>query len=668
MNLSFNDINVENFTLSTTDSAPSNTFEYHLSSDFLNDNVNTYNDTNMTTKIFNNVYELTKIPVSVNITESTENAGHYILKFKADDIVFKSKLTVDDSSAAGDSSEVYLEKMLPEDADISNPQPTVESVRDYVPDDLKLTYIQSVVPKEPEFQFYTDRNYKSLYIKVFSNRGSGVSDGWLSLNEDNKFIITDSSSSTDLYEYFAFILPSFVSYKLDDEYNGIPITTDLNSSQFYYTQEALASGPVNINLGSVKLIIQGYDLYSSTNNSINTPTENNDKYELLFLGIEGNYVNFCLEYVATATNNLIYFTDGSWDAGKTSVKCKLFKDIYKNGIYAYILLSDSGINTDEELLKNKVWLGIGDDGNLQLVENINSSINLLNYFTNMIYTSTSTTITDNPTTNITNTTEGFTNANSSPNFINYTGYRIISNPYAVAVTREPSASSCASYCYNRDPSNNIGAYFNRDADDFKCKCYSKINMIKTNNAAEETILFGTMAINHKNSSNVSRTLTSDSATNCSTSCLVDDNGVYTNKNKAFTFDNNKISDNCTCHVSTEITNTNADGKVTGPTQTYIEGEVINKLEQSDYIPLKKYFETSSLFNYFREPGMRTLLIIFKIISVAVALILYSYFSHEDMPVFRLIKSVFIIIFSELYLIYGFVKIVLMDYKKGFHET
>ena len=112
MNLSFNDINVENFTLSTTDFSPSNTFEYQLSSNFLNDNINTYNDTNMTTKIFNNVYELTKIPVSVNITESTENAGHYIFKFKAEDIVFKSKLTVDDSSADGASNEVYLEKML----------------------------------------------------------------------------------------------------------------------------------------------------------------------------------------------------------------------------------------------------------------------------------------------------------------------------------------------------------------------------------------------------------------------------------------------------------------------------------------------------------------------------------------------------------------------------
>ena len=653
MNLSFNDINVENFTLSTTDFSPSNTFEYQLSSNFLNDNINTYNDTNMTTKIFNNVYELTKIPVSVNITESTENAGHYIFKFKAEDIVFKSKLTVDDSSADGASNEVYLEKMLPEDADISNPQPTVESVRDYVPDDLKLTYIQSVIPKEPEFQFYTDRNYKSLYIKVFRNRSSGVSDGWLSLNDNDKFIVVDSLSSKDLYEYFAFILPSFVAYKLYDEYNGIPITTELNSSQFYYTQEALASGPLNINLGNVKLIIQGYDLYSSTNNSINTPTENNDKYELLFLGLEGNYVNFCLEHVDAATDNLIYFTDGSWDTNKPSVKCKLFKDIYKNGIYVYILLSESGIDTTSESLKNKVWLGIGDDGNLQLVENINSSINLLNYFINMKSATE-------------NTTEEFTNANSSQNsssnFINYAGYRIVSNPNATA--NEPSASSCASYCYNRDPSNNIGAYFNGDADDFKCKCYSKINMTETNNPAEETILFGMMAMDHKNASNVSRTLTSDSPENCASSCLVDANGAYTSSNKAFTFDTNKTSDNCTCHVSTEITYNDANGKVTGPTPTYLEEEEA----QEDYIPLLKYFETSSLLNYFKEPGMRTLLIIFKIISVSVALILYSYFSHEDMAIFRLIKFILVAMFSELYLIYGFITLVLTPYKKGIYEV
>lgn len=633
----------------TDNSSPSNTFEYKISDDFLNENINTYNSTDLITKNFNNVYELTNIAVSVNITESEENAGNFIFKFKAEDIVFKSKLAVKDDG-------VYLEKMLPEDADISNPQPTVESVRDSVPDDLKLTYIQSVAPKEPEFQFYTDRKYKSLYIKVISNRGSGESDGWLSFNDNNKFIIIDTDTdddltTMDLYKYFSFVLPSFVAYKLDDEYNGIPLTTDLNSNQFYYTPEALVTAK-NINLGGIKLIIQGYDLYSSSNNSLNTPAENNDKYELLFLGIEGDYTRFCLEDVDTATDDQIYFTDGSYYTNNKSVICKLFRDVFHNGIYAYILVSDSGINIDSELLKNKVWLGIGDDGKLQLVENINSSINLLNYFTNINTTTTM--------------TEGFTNSTRKSNFINYEGYRITSNPNATS--NKSSLNSCASYCYNRDPSNNIASYFNSDSDDFNCKCYSKVNMTETDNTAEETMLFGTMAMNHRNNSNVTRTLTVDSAEQCSTSCLVNDTGVYSSENKAFTFDGNKNTDNCTCHVSTEITYNDADGKVTGPTQTYIEEEVTNAVEQSDYIPLKKYFETSSLLNYFKSPGMRTLLIIFKIITVSVALILYSYYSHYDLPVFQVIKFILIAIFSELYLIYGFVKLVLTPYKKGIHEV
>jgi hypothetical protein len=637
-------------------SIPSNTFEYNISDNFLNENINTYNSTNLTTKNFNNVYELSNIAVSINVTESAENAGHYILKFKAEDIVFKSKLTVNSDES---SNNVYLEKMLPEDADISDPQPTVESVRDSVPDDLKLTYIQSVAPKEPEFQFYTDRNYSKLYIKVFSNRGSGVSDGWLSFNNDNKFIVIDNFTNDDLtsmnlYQYFNFILPSFIAYQLDDLYNGLPLTTELNSTQFYYTNDALANGPKNINLGGIKLIIQGYDLYSSNNNSINTPTENNDKYELLFSGTEGDYTRFCLEFVDTATDNYIYFTDGSYDTSKKSVICKLFKDILHNGIYAYILLSDSGINTDSELLKNKVWLGIGDDGKLQLVENINSSINLLNYFTN---------------TAVTTTTEGFTNSTRKSNFMNNEGYKIINTPNSSS--NEPSQvaastpESCAAYCYGNGTTTNIGAYFNGNTDStndtgINCKCYSKVNMTETGNALEETILFGTMAMNHRNSSNVTRTLTVDSATQCLSSCLVDDTGVDSNENKAYTFDGNTNTDNCTCHVSTEITYNDADGKVTGPTQTYVE--------QSDYIPLVKYFETSALFNYFKTPGMRTLLIIFKIISVSVALILYSYYSHYDMPVFQFIKVILIAIFSELYLIYGFVKLVLTSYKKGVHEV
>ena len=66
--------------------------------------------------------------------------------------------------------------------------------------------------------------------------------------------------------------------------------------------------------------------------------------------------------------------------------------------------------------------------------------------------------------------------------------------------------------------------------------------------------------------------------------------------------------------------------------------------------------------------MQTLFVIFKVITVIVALILYSYYSHNDTPVFQLIKFILVAIFSELYLIYGFVKLVLTPYKKGIHEV
>ena len=66
--------------------------------------------------------------------------------------------------------------------------------------------------------------------------------------------------------------------------------------------------------------------------------------------------------------------------------------------------------------------------------------------------------------------------------------------------------------------------------------------------------------------------------------------------------------------------------------------------------------------------MRTLLIMFKVITVSVALILYSYYSHYDMPVVQAVKFIFIAIFSELYLMYGFIKLVLTPYRKGIHEV
>ena len=737
---------VENFSLNT-EMIPSNTFEYMISGDYLTNYADIFRKTTIITKNFNNIYELTNVPVHLNIKLSSENTTRYLLNFKAEDVTFKCKLSVytqdtnnittepspdnvtldstdkckgftyrstdmmcwlkeggelvskndnlissvkqtdgtyknyADYDVSGGhfasfdnismddckkecnniegfqninntdtSKEVYLEKMLPEDMAISDTQPETDSVRDVVPDDLKLVNLETVKPKEPEFKFFTDKNYTKLYIQVFSNRGSDASDGWLALNGDNKFIISESpTNASDFYTLFEFILPKFIAYKLEGGFNGIPIKTQLNSDQFYYSEEALTKGVKNSNLGDIQIIIQGYDLYTSQNNSTNSPAENKDTYQLLFLDIEGVYSKFCLMQAGNAIDGKkIYITESSDDFNREPVICKLFKDIYSNGIYIYVLLKDSGITDTDILLQNKIWVAIGDDGKLQLVENIYNSINMVNYLTN------SNIIVESFTNNTNNAN------NISTNVYNFPGYKIISNPNATAA--EVTPESCAAYCYNRNPEGNVGAYFNRNSEDFNCKCYSNVTLTETQDTADESILFGSMIMDHRNNSKISRTLTTDDATECNTSCLVDENGLYTDENVAFTFDSNKTEENCTCHTSTEITYNDSEGKITGPVQT-IEEDI-----DEDYIPLQKYFETSSLFNFFRQPGMRTLLIMFKVITVSVALILYSYYSHYDMPVVQAVKFIFIAIFSELYLMYGFIKLVLTPYRKGIHEV
>ena len=103
------------------------------------------------------------------------------------------------STSTTTSSVVYLEKMLAEDTYITDPSSTITttSVVDSLPDDLQLTQIVNVMPQQPEFKFYTNKNYSELYIQVISN-SSGISDGWLKLNDDSKFEIALSISTTEV--------------------------------------------------------------------------------------------------------------------------------------------------------------------------------------------------------------------------------------------------------------------------------------------------------------------------------------------------------------------------------------------------------------------------------------------------------------------------------------
>ena len=162
-----------------------------------------------------------------------------------------------------------------------------------------------------------------------------------------------------------------------------------------------------------------------------------------------------------------------------------------------------------------------------------------------------------------------------------------------ANTISSSAEDCAMYCHERDPFSYVGAYFNNNSDDFNCRCYDKMRMNYTGNSGDETILFGTEIPEHTNTSNVRRTLTASDVSECATSCLVGDNGLYDYNNNAYVYDTTKIDDNCTCHADNIIVFDNGQGKITGPTAT-----IVNQVqEQEDYEPLTKYFETSQLLSF-----------------------------------------------------------------------
>ena len=70
---------------------------------------------------------------------------------------------------------------------------------------------------------------------------------------------------------------------------------------------------------------------------------------------------------------------------------------------------------------------------------------------------------------------------------------------------------------------------------------------------------------------------------------------------------------------------------------------------------------------YSDQQIQTILYNFKIITSVIALILYSYYSYEDMGFMQVIKGILVVIFSEIYLIYGFIKLVLGRYKKGIDE-
>lgn len=676
---------VESFTTNFQEVIPPNTFEYKVADAIYSKDDTKFHDTKFNTKYFNNVYELTNIPVDIRMEKSENMLGNIQIKFKAEEVIFKSKLT---SEKNEEDTVVYLSKMLPEDTHVQEPEVYKTSVRDNIPEDLKIPFTMVKKPKEPEFKFYTDKYFKKIYVKVLSNRGV-YSDGWLSLDDNNKFIVVEEIDKIfDFKDYIPFILPKMYPFKLDKN-TVMPMITNLDTTMLTFTPDYIAKNPMNMNLGQMKLGLLDYNsdtLSGSVANNKSDPySMNMDIYELFLEGSEGSYVKLCL---LNPIKGNIYVTESSADNTMVSIKCKLFREISTNGVYIYVLLKESGLDSStfdtftKSHTKNYTWLGIGDDGKLQLMNNIFSGINI-NEFIKIKEKDADVVNVSQDNTGGEIVSEGFTNNNdaegndegntpSGVNFMYYPEHTATATPEKDDNVYQTSAENCAKYCYNRDPSY-VGAYFNKNkkGGEINCDCYSKIVMTSGGDKNDETILFGNAITNHHNISNVTRTITTKNSEECSINCLVDKNGYYTEGVKGYTFDKDEEKDNCKCHTDMNIsympltggTKDEVKNKVTGATHT-----VLDEDNEIDYEPLTKYFETSRLFGFLRNPGVRTLLIIGKITTAVIALILYSYFSHEDLPTFRFLKGMLVIVFSEIYLIYGFIKVVLMDYRKRHFEV
>ena len=115
----------------------------------------------------------------------------------------------------------------------------------------------------------------------------------------------------------------------------MPFTTQLNSEQFYYSEEALSKGVKNSNLGIIQMIIQGYDLYSSKNNSTNSPTENKDNHYNATIRTAPNNVLFCLfnnndyqEIFMNKNSDQIYFVKKDSNLNFLDKSCNIKKSGY----------------------------------------------------------------------------------------------------------------------------------------------------------------------------------------------------------------------------------------------------------------------------------------------------------------------------------------------------
>ena len=269
-----------------------------------------------------------------------------------------------------------------------------------------------------------------------------------------------------------------------------------------------------------------------------------------------------------------------------------------------------------------------------------------NFFTNVFNFDTSTLESNTENNNNETGSDSVNNSNIPSNNI-LQKYSIVSNP-----SNEPSANSlddCYALC-NED-TNVIGLYY--DTDSGNCKCYDEVILANTGVETDVSVINyndnGRLS-GYRNTRDVTQTSTVDSDEACNLACQLDSDGGISSTNLGYTYTESKTSDNCTCHNGYDIRP--SDGDITGKTN-------LTDTTEDDYEPLKEYVRTSSIIRHLTSPTNRVVYWIFKIASVIVALLLYSYFAHRDTTTFQIIKAILIILFSELYLVYQVINIMVL---------
>ena len=104
----------------------SNIFEYKLSNGLLLDHAenSTYEDTGLELKNFNNIYTVLKKPLYANVQESETitdyTSPQYMLQFKAEDVVFTTKLNDQSNERVDDSMNESMNEAMNESFEITD--------------------------------------------------------------------------------------------------------------------------------------------------------------------------------------------------------------------------------------------------------------------------------------------------------------------------------------------------------------------------------------------------------------------------------------------------------------------------------------------------------------------------------------------------------------------